>query len=122
MLRKGKDVTVGIVEPDDGILATGSGPDAVRILGKVRVDEGLEAGGGKVTCGGVDVIALPAQDGEGLRSGAGDVYTADPGAVGCGHNEGKLIAAHDREAELAAEELSGREQVSDGYEAEDGCV
>jgi hypothetical protein len=72
VVREGEGVAVGIGEPGDAGGVVGRGPDAVCGLIEEVVAKQLDAAGGEVGDGGVDVRHLPARrvKGSGVKSPA----------------------------------------------------
>ena len=89
------------------------------------VEEGValevEAFGGEVGYGVVDVDDLPAEDGEGEWGEGADGGDAEHGSVGV-HDEGELVVAYEAEAEEAFVKGAGDGGVAGGDEGDDWVV
>jgi hypothetical protein len=100
VVGEGEGVAVGVFEP--GYLgSTGGRPDAVGVLLEDADAEEFDAAGGEVGDGGVDVVYLPAEDGElvggeGLR-GADDAQHGLGGADA--EDQGEVVVGDEVQAE-----------------------
>ena len=116
----GEGVVVRVVEPCD-LGAFGGGPDSILALLEVGVAKELNALAGHLCDGVVDVVGLPAEEGERKGREVLDADDADHGSVGF-HDDGEGVVAYEAEAEEVFVEVAGAGCVFGGDEGDKGVV
>ena len=98
MLREREDVAFGVEKPGYFGDSSGGGPDSVFTLLEERIAGELNPFEGHLGHRSVDVVDLPAEDGEGGWREISDASDADHGSV-CVHHKGEAVIAYEAQTE-----------------------